>query len=277
MSVTLQPLTLGELLDRTFTLYRRHFAVFAGIVALPQLVILALQLAQPGAPPTNDPAVALAQLGHRLLWFLLMLGIGIVLGAAAQGATVVAVSESYLERPTGIGSAYGAIWRRLGLLCGLGLAYALAVTFGALLFLIPGILIGAAWALLVPVAIIEHTGFGETFGRTAFLTRGYRWRIFAAFVFYIVLVMVVSGLWQFPLFIAAFSAARAGTPGQVPGWVAVLGPVGSFVTQCLVGPLLTIMMALIYYDLRVRKEGFDLEHMMAQLDRQPVGVSPAGA
>src|SRR2546429_8833007 len=42
----LRPLSLGEILDRTFTLYRKHFLLFAGITAIPQLLVLALRLAQ---------------------------------------------------------------------------------------------------------------------------------------------------------------------------------------------------------------------------------------
>ena len=51
MTTALRPMTLGELLDRTFFLYRGHFLVFAGIVALPQLIVLALQLATLAFPP----------------------------------------------------------------------------------------------------------------------------------------------------------------------------------------------------------------------------------
>jgi len=36
----LRPLTLAELLDRTFSLYRRHFLLFVGIMALPSIVAL---------------------------------------------------------------------------------------------------------------------------------------------------------------------------------------------------------------------------------------------
>ena len=41
---------------------------------------------------------------------------------------------------------------------------------------------------------------------------------------------------------------------------------GSFVAQSLLGPIMTIALTLVYYDERVRKEAFDLEHMMRQLD-----------
>jgi len=41
---TLRPLTIGELLDRTFFYYRRHFVLFVGIAALPSVILLAFQL-----------------------------------------------------------------------------------------------------------------------------------------------------------------------------------------------------------------------------------------
>jgi hypothetical protein len=40
--VDLRPLSIGEMLDRTFSLYRRNFVLFVGITALPNLLILAL-------------------------------------------------------------------------------------------------------------------------------------------------------------------------------------------------------------------------------------------
>jgi hypothetical protein len=263
-------MTLGELLDRTFHLYRRHFVVFVGIMALPQLLMLALQLAQPQAgPPAGTLAETLAQLGQLFLWLIGTFAVAIVVGSAAQGATVVAVSELHLGRPTGIRQAYGVIWHRLPLLCGLAVLFGLAVGVGLLLFIIPGVLVALAWALLVPVTVIEKTGIGETTTRSSFLTRGYRGRIFVTFALYIVLSMVIAGIWQIPIFVATIAAIRAGTPGELPTWARLLGPIGGFITQSLAGPLLTIAMSLIYYDLRVRKEGFDLEHLMAQLDDRP--------
>jgi hypothetical protein len=43
MATLLRPLTTGELLDRTFSLYRNHFVLFVGISALPHLCVLAFQ------------------------------------------------------------------------------------------------------------------------------------------------------------------------------------------------------------------------------------------
>jgi hypothetical protein len=44
LEIDLRPLRLGELLDRTFVLYRRRFALFTGIVLIPQCILLVGQL-----------------------------------------------------------------------------------------------------------------------------------------------------------------------------------------------------------------------------------------
>ena len=46
MAQTLRPLSVGELLDRTFTYYRRRFVLFVGIAAIPSLITLLYQLSR---------------------------------------------------------------------------------------------------------------------------------------------------------------------------------------------------------------------------------------
>ena len=53
----------------------------------------------------------------------------------------------------------------------------------------------------------------------------------------------------------------------------VLLVISGFITQSLVGPLLTIALTLLYYDERVRKEGFDLQLMMSNFEN----AAPAAA
>jgi hypothetical protein len=50
-------------------------------------------------------------------------------------------------------------------------------------------------------------------------------------------------------------------PAMMRMWLA-LSQVGSFIATVLVGPFLTIAAAVFYFDLRVRKEAFDLQVMM---------------
>lgn len=43
-AMELRPLSTGEILDRTFTLYRRNFLLFLGISAIPHVLVLVLNL-----------------------------------------------------------------------------------------------------------------------------------------------------------------------------------------------------------------------------------------
>ena len=110
MSLDLRPLTLGELLDRSFSLYRRHFWLFVGIMALALALGLAFGLLvalfnpQPGSPGSVAPDANPAEILGAVLWFgaamIGMLVVYFITYAVALGATTVAVSQLYMGRPT---------------------------------------------------------------------------------------------------------------------------------------------------------------------------------
>jgi hypothetical protein len=54
----------------------------------------------------------------------------------------------------------------------------------------------------------------------------------------------------------------------------VINNLATFISGAVAGPLLTIGLSLMYYDLRVRKEGFDLQLMLAALDPNPSTPPP---
>jgi hypothetical protein len=268
MAQVLSPLSLGELLDRTFQLYRRHFVMFVGIAALPHVLLLPVQLGQLWF---HDNRITLS----FALWMLGVGALGFVATALAQGASVVAVSQLYLERSISINDAYARVIGRLGRLCGLLLVAGIAIAFGFLLLIIPGVLLLLRWSLAVPSMILEELTIGDSLRRSSSLTKDDRFRIFGIYFLYFVLTMIMSSLWQMPVFIAAVAAGRAAI--NPPFWTQVLVVFGSFVTISLVSPLMTIALSLVYYDERVRKEAFDLDHLMAQIDASapPTAALPA--
>lgn len=72
--------------------------------------------------------------------------------------------------------------------------------------------------------------------------------------------MVAAMLFEFPFTLAAMLIP--GYPGgSAPLWIA-LSHVGHFLGTVLVTPYLTIATAVFYYELRVRREAFDLQLMM---------------
>jgi hypothetical protein len=154
----LRPLSIGELLDRTFRLYRNHFWLFAGIMAIPSafsvpftVIFFTIQSpAMAGGKPS--PTFALAAALVVLAFFCLF---GFVYSMAI-GATTYAVSESYLGQKVTVRGSYGKaganFWRILGVV-----VVAWLRAFGMLL------LGGIAMAIVVGLygALIAAIGRGQ--------------------------------------------------------------------------------------------------------------------
>jgi len=266
----LRPLSLGEILDRTFSLYRKHFLLFAGITAIPQLLILALNLAQTFfvTLPAGRRNAPIEQLQGGIGGGMIAFGIvGVIVGVIAyliaylfaQGGTVFAVSELYLGRTTTIGASLGRMRGQLGNLFGVSFLNGLVIMLATLLLIIPGIYVACRLLTCIPAALLEDLGPRSSLERSFSLTKDYAGRSFVIYLLYFVLAYAAAFLFTFPFGIAIGLSAK--NPEALRLWFA-LSHVGQFIAEVLVSPILTIATAVFYYDLRVRKEAFDLQFMM---------------
>jgi len=177
----------------------------------------------------------------------------------AQGGTVYAVSELYLGRKTTIGASLGRMRGQLGNLFGVTFLSGLAMMGGLILLIIPGIYIACRLVTAVPAALLEDLGPRASLERSFKLTKDNAGRAFVIYLLYFVLVYAAVLLFMGPfLFMVGMSVKD---PAMLRIWMAI-SQVGAFVGQVLVGPVFTIAAAVFYYDLRVRKEAFDLQIMM---------------
>jgi hypothetical protein len=296
----LRPLSTSELLDRTFHLYRNYFLLFVGIAAIPQLAVFALHL--------MDAALWLRRViparGLRTLFFLTAAFVTVEISHAA---TVVAVSSLQLSRGTGILSAYSSAKSSLLRVLGIAsVAFAAPLVIATILGVIlasvsAGILVTAgvaiwvraaiigvaflaapvfalrwwlAWSLVVPVTVIEGGGLRASMRRSRSLTMGRRGRIFIIYILVALLTWVVAILFQAP-FYSMLSWKQILRPAHATSLAVIVSAIGNLLSTSLVGPLLTIAFTLIYYDERVRREGFDLQLMISTLESQPTSASPA--
>jgi hypothetical protein len=270
----LRPLSLGEILDRTFSLYRQNFLVFVGIMAIPHLLTLGLNLAQvllvrstantAGVAVGHAPSIQSASAGGGFLAFGLLGGlVGVVVYLFAylfsQGGTIYAVSDLYLGRPTTIGASLQRMWGRLLNLFGVSVLSGLAILGATLFLIIPGIYVACRLITCLPAALLEDLGPRESLSRSFALTKANAGRAFGIYVIYIVMLYAIIMVFTFPsLFL---TATLAKDPSMA--WISLaLVQVGTFVAGTLVGPFLLIATSVFYYDLRVRKEAFDLQMMM---------------
>jgi hypothetical protein len=272
MTTALRPMTVGELLDRCFFLYRKHFFLFVGIAALPHAVLLVFQLG--GVVLRSEMAAGF--LAWSLAWSLAIMVIYLAVMAVSQGATVMAVSRVHLDHPTSVVESLASIRGRIVYLSLIMIGVGIGIGIGFVLLIVPGIILSLMWALTIPVAVLEDKGLRDSVARSAELTKGNRGRIFVIYFLFLVLTYTVMMVWEIPILVMIGIFTRGHNPAQIPVWGQLALPIGTFLTQCLISPLFTIALSLVYYDQRVRKEGFDLQLMMSTLDATP-GPTPAPA
>ncbi len=303
MVTVLRPLSTSELLDRTFHLYRNNFLVFVGIAAIPQIAVLVLQLADAmmrsqgffvGASATaiiaglaSFIAIQISQAATVMAVSNLHLDRTASIGAAYSSAKgsllrVIGISIAIIAIPAGIAvliavpililgriifsralrvsafpAAAGLVIDNVSLIRLSSLAIALVVSLLALRWWL-------RWSLAVPVTVLEGCGVRASMRRSKALTKGSRGRILLVYLLMLALTWIVSTVIQLPFLLTSGLRALRDPANVGPAANALLAA-GGFLSTSLVGPLLTIALTLIYYDQRVRKEGFDLQLMMATL------------
>jgi Membrane domain of glycerophosphoryl diester phosphodiesterase len=278
----LRPLSVGEILDRTFSLYRQHFLLFVGIVALPQLAIVAINLTrlllhggQIGRA-VNAPPVSLSRAFSPpdvALTLVILLAIYGLFYPFASGGLAFAASELYFGRATTIGASLRRSWSQLGKVTSVVLASLVASSAGLVLLLVPGVYVACRLIASVPVAVLENLGTRDTLKRSLTLTKDNAGRSFVIYLLYYCLGITASGLLVYPFTYAAGLYEKE--TAMVLVWQS-LGQVAAYFVAIFMHPVIAISATLFYYDLRVRKEALDLQLMINQVGgtaRRTAGAS----
>ena len=275
-TLDLRPLSIGELLDRTFSLYRRNFLLFIGISAIPQLLVLAMRLAQTALMPARkvvvptpttefqsaSPGFVVAGVAGMVLLVVVGLIVYFVAYLFSQGGTVYAVSELYLGRTTTIGQSLSRMRGELWSLFWLIVFNLVILIVSFILLIIPSIYMACRLCVCIPAALLEGLGPFDALQRSFALTKDNAGRAFLILLLYVVILYAALFLFGIPFGIAIQSAAK--DPAMLRVWTALM-QIGNFVAGVLVTPVLTIASSIFYFDLRVRKEAFDLQLMMNPL------------
>lgn len=286
---SLRPLRLGELLDQAIRLYRRNFLTFVGIIAVVYVPITILQTAA-GALMTSS-MLGLSQsspeqifsnpqywIGMLSTFVLVFVQIFLVQGIAT-GALARAVGDNYLGRQTGIFEAYRGIGKSwpslLGALLFLGLLSIVAMLWWIIVpcvgwFTGAGMMVflaGAVAPLTAPSVILEEKGAIAGVRRAWSLARRRFWPLLGyVFVLYLFSLIIVNG----PAGIVSLLLTGAvDTFSDSTSYIVISTIVQALVTliaTLIYYPLQMTAFTLIYFDLRVRTEGFDIALSAMQLD-----------
>lgn len=275
----LRPLEVGDLLDETFRIYRRHFLLFGGIsviLSIPSAALFGLALGSfsSALQQTNGQTPDLSFVTPLLAGLAAGLLVNLLILPFSMGAVMYAACESALGRPVTPGGILSGVLRRYFPLLGYWLLFFFSLYVALILCVAPVALwlwIFVGWVVVIPAMFVEDIGLGTAFGRSWRLVQGRWWRTF--------LVLFLIGIvW----YIAQFALSAFLQLGQVllqlvlsPFIAAAVASAFSQIIAALVNPILQIAIVLIYFDLRVRKEGLDLFQQAYQLHLRAAPPPPA--
>lgn len=275
--VRLRVMPLGELLDETFKLYRRHFTVIAGValvIILPNLILSLISGSYRANPfsylqsvlqNVNNPD-ELARIQSRqqeftnsplyLLSFpIAALLVPFTVGAMYRAATSLAAGNLETIGAILLGTArrYFAVW---GVVILLGLVFLGAIA----IVTIPVVLwVVIRWSVAVPALFAEGIGPVKALGRSWNLVRDNWWRTLGI----LIIVSIMVSLIQTAL-AALFGGVAAVVPGLSDDVRAGVVTTVTTLVDALVGAITPIAITMLYLDLRVRKEGLDLDQLARQ-------------
>jgi hypothetical protein len=218
---------------------------------LPYLLIRAPQLTQ-----AADGSLQLMDVLRSLLWLVFVMAVS----SLASALMLEFVSKKYLKKEQSVGVYINNALAMLMPIMGLSLLSALIVGAGFLAFIIPGIYLALGLSLGAEVLIVERRGVFDAISRSFWLTKGKKAEIFLYVVMLTVLAFIVDWFAR-NLFMSVSSTGMAIDAQQIL----------LLLTQMLLAPIGACVFILVYFNIRIEKEGFDLEHMADQFSSEPQG------
>ena len=270
-STPLQPMSFVDILDGMFSLYRQHFRLFVRIFSVYLVLGFAINLisvsAVIGATPVTGVIITIfTTVGSYLV--ALLVGAGLVYASA----------QVYLSRDITSQEALQQAWQRfLPLLGSTILYYLVTICLSVTIIGIPfAIYFAFRWGLFTLPVLFEETTARNALRRSTELVKGTWWRVFGVMLAISLIAFMIAFILQ-TSYAIIFSSLTGGagaedlnfwetirrlfapTPLDI-GWAAyIIHALGSLIIVGFTMPISVIGSMLLYFDLRIRKEAFDIE------------------
>jgi hypothetical protein len=272
--VRLRVMPLGELLDETFKLYRRHFTVIAGValvIILPNLILSLISGSYRANPISYLQSVAqninnpdeLTRIQARQQeytsspLYLLSFPIAALLVPFSVGAMYRAATSLAAGNLETIGSVLLGTLRRYFAVWGVVILAALVFLGAIAIVTIPVVLwVAIRWSVALPALFAEGIGPVKALGRSWNLVRDNWWRTVGILIIVTIMVSLIQTALAF-----LFGGVAAVVPGLSDDLRAGVVTTVTTLVDALVGAITPIAITMLYLDLRVRKEGLDLDQL----------------
>jgi hypothetical protein len=233
---------IGNVLSRAWTVFTDNFIIFFVVMlvaSLPNLLVESLAITSTGANPWS------------FFWKLCVTVLfGAVLDTVGEAVTVYGVFQNLRGEPVRLGEALQKGLARFFPIVGVAAMAGLVITLGLAFFILPGLIVLVMWSVALPVCVLEGLGPVSSLGRSSALTKGHRWQIFG-----IVLLLTIANV------LVSLVLDKLLTPLGF-----MTAAVGSLIWTSLWAAYYNSVLVMIYHDLRVTKEGVDVNQIAAVFD-----------
>jgi hypothetical protein len=230
---------VGSVIGRGLSVMSRHALIFFIVTLIAYSPMLLETKTQAGDPA--DLAQALSLLG----WTLLSLSLLIAFSTLGQAAIVHAAFQDVRRRPVRLTESLNVSVRRFLPVLGLAFVGGLLTLLALFLLIIPGLILYIMWFVGLPVCVVERLGPWTSLRRSRELTKGHRWKLLG-----LALLLIIPSL-----------ASLAIEPGLSAVAGPVVGLLGKFIWAAIWAAFAAVLVAVTYHDLRVAKEGVDIDQI----------------
>ena len=258
----LRQMGIGELVDGAFKLYRRDWLALMAITAFVLVPVTFVQawitqgivVAAADATTFEEFDAVTGQIvAVGLVFVLIQL---LIVQPFLVAALTRAAADAYLGERVSIGTVSRFAVSRLPAILLITIITLILTLLGFILLIIPGVIAAIRLTLAPAILVVEDIRGTRAVGRSWDLTRNHAWRVFGT--------LVLSGL------ISTIGVAVVTLPTEFiatlmgpDGWL--VSTVGQLIATVVTTPFSILIIVLLYFDLRVRKEGYDIEVMAQEL------------
>ena len=263
----LHPMTVSDILDGAFKLLKgnlRTIAIVAAVFVVPVQLLAAFVQRASGVPNLlrafSDPSAFQSSNSSdsTVVASLIVIALGALTTPFIAGAISRVVSASYVGATEAAPDALRATGRRTwALLASFALVHVLELV-GFALCILPGLAVMTMFVMVAPAVVIEGLGPLRGMRRSWQLAKGRFWGTLGIVLLAALLSSVVSSALTVPFSLVG------GLVGDF-GWIVV--SIGGLLAGLVARPFVAVVATLQYYDARIRREGFDLQMLVAKLER----------
>jgi hypothetical protein len=280
-TTTLRPLAVGDILDVTFRLYRQNFVPMIKIAAIGVLPsqLLSLLILVSAMPDDDVLTTQTDAFGNETftadagdIWRFLagivaVALLGFVSNLIVTAAMTKAVAHSYVDgAPPDIRASFQVALRRLLPLIGMSILFVLGVAAGVIACFVGSVFLWVSWSVASVALIMEEAGPATSLRRSFTLVKARWWPTFGLLILVWLMTTIATQIISTPISMIAGTGGFFATSSDAGLGAVFLGStVAGIIAGLLTTPFTAIITVVLYVDLRVRNEGFDIQVLARSL------------